>query len=363
MHIEDMHKRKDGTLKPTHGKGKRWRVVYTEGAARRSRSFRTQDEARAFMVATEHKQRSGEYVPTRNRKALVSDLLPAWEASLIRLKPSTLREVQYTINDRLIPKWGHQQVGAITRQDVQAWVYELHNSGLAPRTVDTTYGRLRAFYGWCVNEGHAPATPCRNITLPRGHSRERIYLTPDEVRSLLEHVHPHHRLLVEMLVTTGLRFGEASELRVKDLDLPRRRAAVDRSYTRGTVTLPKTHRRRTVPLTASLVDGLAERTEGKVRNALVFTNESGTRLDVNNWRKRIFTPAAREAGLPDGLRVHDLRHAAAALLIRSGASVKALQTMLGHADAKITLMTYSSMYSDELDDLSERMSEMLDDSS
>jgi integrase len=69
----------------------------------------------------------------------------------------------------------------------------------------------------------------------------------------------------------------------------------------------------------------------------------------------LFKPAVRAAGLPEALRWYDLRHTAASLLIREGASIKAVQKQLGHATAAITLDTYGHLFPDELPDLAGRL--------
>lgn len=358
--VEDLWVRKDKTRRPNYGKGLRWRVVYTDNDKRRSKSFANKDAARAFLTSIEHKQRSGEYVSQDNRRVLIGELLPAWESSLIRLKPSTRGEIATLVRSRIVPKWGRRRVGEVTRQDVQEWVHELHDTGLAGRTVDTVYGWFRAFYTWCTDQGSVSVSPCTRITLPRGNSREHVYLDPEQVAGLIGCMDPRYRLFTEFLVTTGLRFGEAAEIRVKDLNLPQRRATVNRAVTRGKVGTPKSHKRRSVPLTAGVAMRLAEQVEGKERDDLVFTTARGAQLEANNWRVRYFVPAARAAGLPVGVRPHDLRHTTASLLVRSGASVKALQNMLGHADAQVTLSTYAGLYADELEDLGTRMGGLLE---
>ena len=77
-------------------------------------------------------------------------------------------------------------------------------------------------------------------------------------------------------------------------------------------------------------------------------------LRSGNFRRRVFDPAARAAGLDD-LSPHDLRHTAASLLVASGANVKAVQRMLGHASAAMTLDVYSGLFDDDLGGLAERM--------
>ena len=59
------------------------------------------------------------------------------------------------------------------------------------------------------------------------------------------------------------------------------------------------------------------------------------------------------------MTVHDLRHTAASLMVKAGANVKAVQRQLGHASAAMTLDVYADLFDDDLDELSERMGEML----
>jgi integrase len=78
-------------------------------------------------------------------------------------------------------------------------------------------------------------------------------------------------------------------------------------------------------------------------------------LRASKWADRYFKPAVRAAGLPDGLRVHDLRHTAALLAIREGAAIKLVQAMLGHRSATQTLDRYGHLYPSDLDALAARL--------
>ena len=86
----------------------------------------------------------------------------------------------------------------------------------------------------------------------------------------------------------------------------------------------------------------------------MFTAPDGGVLLLRNFRRRVFDPAARAAGL-DGLTPHELRHTAASLAVASGANVKAVQRMLGHASAAMTLDVYSGLFDDDLDALADRL--------
>jgi integrase len=81
----------------------------------------------------------------------------------------------------------------------------------------------------------------------------------------------------------------------------------------------------------------------------------GGPLRASKWGERYFHPAVRAAGLPEGLRVHDLRHTAASLAIRENASVKVVQATLGHRSATQTLDRYGHLYADDFQVLADRL--------
>ena len=119
---------------------------------------------------------------------------------------------------------------------------------------------------------------------------------------------------------------------------------------------PKTHQRRSVPIPRSLVDELARHVAGKGPEDLVFTTLRGEVMRNHNFRSRVFKPAAEAIGVP-GLTPHDLRHTAASLAVQAGANVKAVQRMLGHASAAMTLDVYAGLFGDDLDAVAERLDE------
>ncbi len=95
---------------------------------------------------------------------------------------------------------------------------------------------------------------------------------------------------------------------------------------------------------------------GKPDDAFVFLAPHGGVLRLRNWRRDVFDPAAKSAGL-NRLSPHDLRHTAASLAIAAGANVKAVQRMLGHASAAMTLDVYSGLFEDDLDRVAQRLNE------
>ncbi len=111
---------------------------------------------------------------------------------------------------------------------------------------------------------------------------------------------------------------------------------------------PKTHHRRDVPLPGFLIAPLQAQIARKAADDLIFTSPTGGVLRTGNFRRRGFDRAATAVGL-DGLTLHELRHTAASLAIAAGANVKAVQRMLGHASAAMTLDVYAGLFPDDLD--------------
>lgn len=120
--------------------------------------------------------------------------------------------------------------------------------------------------------------------------------------------------------------------------------------------LPKDYERRSVPFPHFLVDPLVAHCAGRSPEALLLHSGAGTPLRVRNFRRDVFDSAAEAIGLT-GLVPHELRHTAASLAISAGASVKAVQGMLGHASAVMTLDTYADLFPDDLDRVAEALDE------
>ena len=156
--------------------------------------------------------------------------------------------------------------------------------------------------------------------------------------------------LVLLLAYTGVRWGEAIGLRVADLDMLRKRALIhENAVQSGTgvhVGTPKAHKQRSIPLPEFLVKPLARQCEGKQRTDLLFGDGEHLRRPhpVSGW----FAKAVVAAGVPR-VTPHDLRHTAASLAVSAGANVKAVQRMLGHASAAMTLDLYADLFDDDLE--------------
>ena len=210
-----------------------------------------------------------------------------------------------------------------------------------------------------VRDGRLARNPAERVRLPKVAKGEPRFLDHGQVVELAEAAEPYG-LLIRFLAYTGLRWGEMSALRVSSLDLLRRRVRIGSAFVEvhgklieGT---PKTHQKRTVPLPRFLVDELARHVEGKSPGDLVFSTPAGAPLRNTNFRRRHWDKAVTAVGL-DGPTPHDLRHTAASLAVAAGANVKAVQRMLGHASATMTLDVYVGLFGDNLDTVADLLDE------
>jgi integrase len=256
----------------------------------------------------------------------------------------------------IIPHLGRIPLAKLAPQHVQRFYASRLDDGLAPATVAHLHAFLHRALGQAHRWGLVPQNVAALVNPPRIPKREMRTLNPREVRRFLEVVQGDRlEALYVLAMTTGMRLGELLALRWSDVELSTCRVSVRGTLTRGEqgliVTEPKTGRGRVVLVASTAVAALRQhlatqsderRRAGPLWAGLdfVFTNELGRPLDPSNVRLRSFRPALERAGLPR-IRLHDLRHTAATLMLGEGIHPKVVSEMLGHSQIGITLDLYS----------------------
>jgi integrase len=309
------------------------------------------------VAANETAKAKGEWIDPDRGRVTVSEWLPTWFATKATLKPKTRIAYESVVERWVLPRWGAVPLNRIAHADVVAWVADMAG-WVGPATSGKALLVLSQCVQLAIRDGRLSRDPTSGVRRPRPVRGRQRYLTHEEVERLAGAMPAPYDLLVVFLAYTGLRFGEASALRVGSVDLDRGRVVVDRALVevRGTVTegTTKTHRSRTVPVPRILQGQLADYLAGRDPGEWLFPAPGGGPLRNSNFRHRFFDPAVRRAGLAP-LTPHDLRDTAASLAVRAGASVKAVQRMLGHASAAMTLDVYAGLFDDELDDVADLM--------
>lgn len=363
-HIEDTWKRRDGTPKPRNGIGKRWRVVVVGLDGDRSGEyFERKVDAESYRDAAKNKLTTGSYVNPKAGKLTVEQVYEEWLTQQAHAADSTQAKRESAWDVWVSPKWRKVAVSDVRRSAVRSWVTEMTEEGAGPTTVENAVEVLRLVLALAVEDKRIVENPASGVKLPPREHRPRAYLSHEQVWELAGTIDPRYRVLVLFLCYTGLRFGEAAAVEVRDLDFLRRRVEVRQQVTevKGKLvwTPTKGKRRRSVPFPKFLVDDLSLLCADTKRDQQVFEAPKGGTLRLNSWRKRSWRSAidtlrqVDEEGTPHAdfpeATPHDLRHTAASLAISANANVKAVQTMLGHKSAALTLDTYSDLFPADLD--------------
>jgi integrase len=274
------------------------------------------------------------------------------------LKDTTLAGYRNAVN-RIVPHLGRIKVQSLTATHVRNLMTDLHDQGLAPKTIANTHAVLRAALGRAIEDGVIGRNPMASIKAPPVPKREHTVWTPGQIREFLESLGDsrfHAPVLVAAV--TGLRRAEVLGLRWRDLDLDVGVLTIAQTLTavrgRPVFTSPKTKTsRRTIPIDAGTVAALrahraaqaAERlAAGEVwddSHDLVFRDELGRLINPDRFT-RAFTSAVEASGLPK-IRLHDLRHSWATNAFVAGAAAKTVSEQLGHSGISITLDTYTSV--------------------
>ena len=290
-------------------------------------------------------------------KVTVGAMYKSWFAAQGHISPKTAATRRSAWGSRVEPHWGGVAVVDVKTAAVRAWVAKMVADEVGPPTIENAFGVLRQVMGAALEDNRIARNPCDGVRLPKRQHADRGYLTHTQVSALAVAMERQPEV-VRFLAYTGLRWGEMAALRVCDFDMLRRRVNVSRSVTESSGLVwstPKTWERRSVPFPASIAAELAALMVGKGRDDLVFTDMRGGVLRNSNWRARVFEPAVRRCQKADesfpSLTPHDLRHTAASLAVSAGANVKAVQRMLGHAKASMTLDVYADLFDADLDDV------------
>jgi integrase len=360
-----------------------WRAHYrTPSGVQRNKTFTKRGDAERFLASVESTKNAGTYIDPALSRITVGEWADLWLAGQAHLKPSSYERYAGILREHIKPGWAKVRLENVSHADVQAWV-----TGLAvtrsPSTVRKVHRTLSLILDLAVRDGRLGRNVAEKINLPRPVRHEQRHLSISQVealarecgypsnaskhRSIAERAYEPYRLVVLFLAYTGVRFGEMAALRAGRLDLVRRRAVIAESVTvvqgKGLVWgAPKTHQRREVPIPRSLAAELAPHVKDLAPDDLVFTGvRGGGPLRAAIFRRGHFDAAAKAIGIP-GLHPHELRHTAASLAIASGADVKVVQQMLGHASGAMTMDTYGHLFENRLDEVADALDRLREQS-
>lgn len=361
---------------------------------KKTKTFKTRKEAKAFLAETETALGRGIYVDPHAGRVRFGEFADRWSASRVTGNQDQER-TRIALRKHILPKWGNWPIGKMNHLAIQEWVRELSEQ-LAPATVAKCLSTLSKVLRSAVRSRLIAVDPSEGVTAPavRFRSGDRNVIDMRVfVARLLPAVPAEHRALVAAAAGAGLRWGECAGLAWGCVDLDRDEIRVTQvaEEVSGAVVIrqyPKTRASvRTVPmapfLVAQLRARLAKLPAEPDPGALVFATRTGTPPRRSNFRRQVWRPAQARAGLlgqvdklgehkyravwsdaagvkwsaefttkrdaerrlaeraHGGLRFHDLRHSYATWLVSAGVPVNDVAAAVGHENPSITLRLYT----------------------
>lgn len=258
------------------------------------------------------------------------------------LREHTIRTKKYIVKLKILPYFGNKRVNDITAADIRQWQNELIKMGYSPTYLKTINNQLSAIFNYAVRYYDLKSNPCAKAgSMGKSKAEEMDFWTGEEFRKFIDSV-MNKRLSYMAFMTlywTGMRLGELLALNPKDVDLEKRTITITKSYQRlgkkDVITPPKTPKSKrviTIPefLAADIrdyIDSLYELQE----NDRLFPI---TKYYLEHEMQR----GIKESGVKR-IRVHDLRHSHASMLIELGFSPLEIANRLGHEKVETTLNT------------------------
>ncbi|MFC0673495.1 tyrosine-type recombinase/integrase [Brachybacterium hainanense] len=346
--------RKDGTTA--------WRVAYRDpgNPTPTSATFDTHEAADRFATMVD---RLGGPAARRQLARLedgsdghtLAEVLEDYAARHRKLTPGTVDEYRRILTrSGLAEALGGIPVDLIVDDDVEAWVSaragtisEETGDRIAPKTIKNEHGLLSTLLGHAVTRGWARSNPARGIELPEIELADPLVLTREQYEAIHQAMDPDYQALVQVLGSTGIRWGEATALQWRDITpgTPPQ-MVVRRAWKRGqkgawrVEGLPKSKRsRRKFSIPQKLVDTLPDR---GAPGALVFPNREGGAIAHSNFHQRKWVRACEAAGVTDPRpRIHDLRHYFASVMLAAGVPIHVVSERMGHDDISTTVKLYA----------------------
>lgn len=276
-----------------------------------------------------------------------------------RLREHTMRTKKYIVELKILPYFWNKRVNDITAADIRQWQNELIKMGYSPTYLKTINNQLSAIFNYAVRYYDLKSNPCAKAgSMGKSKAEEMDFWTGEEFRKFIDSV-MNKRLSYMAFMTlywTGIRMGELLALNPKDVDLEKRTISITKSYQRlgkkDVITSPKTPKSKrviTIPefLAADIKDYM---------NSLYDLQEDGRLFPITKYYlEHEMQRGIKESGVKR-IRVHDLRHSHASLLIsKLGAQPKLVADRLGHEKIQTTLSTYSHLYPEQSRQLAEQI--------
>lgn len=278
------------------------------------------------------------------------------------IERSTETSERSMLDKHIIPYWAGRRVREISRPDVQEWANILADK-LKPGTARRILTVFVSSMSGAVSANIIDVNTATGIKLPPVPKGREVFLTREEFAKVISFMPSSRDMAVaQMLVGTGMRWGELAGLHWHNLDLEAGMVTIADTFDRTVIKpYPKSRKPRTVPFFPWAAANLEKpenvkpciitHTDGVCRSGLVFPTATGGALSDRNYARRAFAPALEKAKLAGlGATLHDLRHTYASWVIQSGVPLERIAELLGHSSVTTTKI-YAHLAPAQHDDL------------
>lgn len=277
-----------------------------------------------------------------------------------QLREYTIQTKKYIVDRKILPYFGEKAMNQITVSDVRKWQNILMQQEYSETYLRTINNQLAAIFNFAVKYYDLKSNPCSKAGSMGKSKAEKVdFWTKQEFMNFIQFIDRDSEayVLFMLLYWTGMRVGEALALKQEDIDFQKRTIWITKSYQRikqkdvitppGT---PKGKRKIKIP------DFLAEILKQFICNE--ETDKDRTRLfQIKKYRLlKEMQEGIAKSGVKT-IRIYDLRHSHASLLVELGFSPLEIAEQLGHERIETTLNTYSHLYPDKQDRLADRLEE------
>lgn len=337
----------------------RYRTWNGEVKQKKKEGFLTKKEALTFE---QDFLNSFEQTPTITFEHLASEYLKDCAA---RLKPTTIQTKAAIIEKRILPYFGKVPICDITVLTVRKWQTELIDNGSFSETyLRTVHNQLTAMFNYACRYYKLASNPARECgSMGKKKAESMQFWTPEEFNEFLKAVSDKalSNVIFSLLFYSGMREGELLALTLNDFDFEENKISINKTYARlgdrDIIQPPKTPKSKRVitmpPQIMNLVNEFAKSLYDLSPNERLFrTTKSYLYHEINRGTKKADIKR---------IRVHDLRHSHASLLIEMGFSPLLISERLGHENIETTLSTYSHLYPNKQSEVAKSLSKLIDD--
>lgn len=337
----------------------RWRI----DGKQKSKSLPDLPSAKRFKASLEGDLANATYIDPKLGGESVRSYGERWFASLT-LKESTLERRSSILTSHVFPEFGSLPLNAVTTYQINEWVQRSIKTK-NPGSVNQHCNVMAGLFSAALADGLIRTNPCVGMRRPRIQYKEQRFLTLEESWMLIENSQQMLEAMVALAIFGGMRFGELSALRRKDINVLKSQVRVRQSviYARNKwhFEIPKTKNSiRTVTIPRSVMRIVEDHLEEFVpadKDSLLF-EKNGTPYQRGAFRLMYWLPLTRSVGL-EGLRFHDLRHTFVSLWIALGRNPKEVSKAAGHSSVAFTLDRYGHLYEDDEEGLADALDNMI----